>query len=326
MAPFVPPERPGFQSRLWRQITRLLFRYMANPALPAGVRRRRMDRLIGAAWLPRGTRVELVKAGGVPAEWIVPPGVDTDAVLLYLHGGGYAAGSFATHRLVAEMVAQAAGVRALLPAYRLAPEHRFPAAVDDAIAVYRWLIEEHGADPTRVVVAGDSAGGGLTIALAVSARDAGVPLPAALVCVSPWTDLAGTGETMRTKAGIDPCFTPEDLHLQARDYLGDADPTQPLASPLYADLRGLPPLLAQVGEDELLLDDARRLVERAHAAGVDATVEVWPGLWHIFATQGTFPESRQAMQRLGSFLGHRLAARAAAVPATQARAEKTATG
>jgi acetyl esterase/lipase len=246
-------------------------------------------------------------------------------VLLYLHGGGYAAGSFATHRLVAEKVAQTVGVRALLPAYRLAPEHRFPAAVDDALAVYRWLIQDDGTDPARVVVAGDSAGGGLTIALAVSARDAGLPLPAALVCISPWTDPAGTGETMRTKASSDPCFRPEDLRLQAREYLGDADPTQPLASPLYADLRGLPPLLAQVRGDELLLDDARRLVERAQAGGVDATLEVWPGLWHIFATQGTFPDSRQAMQRLGHFLGDRLAARVAAIPGTRTRAEKTAT-
>jgi acetyl esterase/lipase len=250
-------------------------------------------------------------AGRVPAEWIAPPGVETDAVLLYLHGGGYAAGSFVTHRVVAEKVAQLARVRALLPAYRLAPEHRFPAAVEDAMAVYRWLIQEYGADPARVVVAGDSAGGGLTIVLAVSARDAGLPLPAALACVSPWTDLAGTGESMRTKAGKDPCFTPEGLHLQAREYLGDADPMHPLASPLYADLRGLPPVMVQVGEDELLLDDARRLVERARAAGVDATLEVWPGLWHIFATQGTFPESREAMQRLGRFLRRHVEAHAA---------------
>jgi monoterpene epsilon-lactone hydrolase len=326
MAPFVPPERPGLQSRLWRQITRLLFRYMANPSLPAAVRRRRTDRLIGAAPLPRGTRLEPVTAGRVPAEWIVPPGVETDAVLLYLHGGGYAAGSLATHRLTAAQLAQAAGVKALLPAYRLAPEHRFPAAVEDTLAVYRWLIGDHGADPARVVVAGDSAGGGLTIVLAVAARDAGLPLPAALVCVSPWTDLAGTGESMRTKAGVDPCFTPEGIHLQAREYLGDADPMQPLASPLYADLHGLPPLLAQVGEDELLLDDACRLVERARAAGVNATLEVWPGMWHIFALQGMYPESRLAMQRLGAFLSHHLAVRAAAIPATQARAENTATG
>jgi len=131
---------------------------------------------------------------------------------------------------------------------------------------------------------------------------------------------------MGTKAGVDPCFTPEGIHLQAREYLGDADPMQPLASPLYADLRGLPPLLAQVGEDELLLDDARRLVECAHAAGVDATLEVWPGLWHIFALQGMYPESRLAMQRLGAFLSHHLAVRAVAIPATQARAENTATG
>ena len=312
VAPFVPPPRPGLQSRVWRQMTRFVFRYMAKPALPVEVRRRRMDRVVGTVRVSRGTRVEPVMAGRVPAEWIVPSGVVTDAVLLYLHGGGYAAGSFITHRVLAEKMAQLARVRALLPAYRLAPEHRFPAAVDDAMAVYRWLIQEYGADPARVVVAGDSAGGGLTIALAVSARDAGLPLPAALACISPWTDLAGTGESMRTKAGKDPCFSPEDLHLQAREYLGDADPMHPLASPLYADLRGLPPVMVQVGEDELLLDDARRLVERARAAGVDAMLEVWPGLWHIFATQGTFPESREAMQRLGRFLRCHVEAHAAA--------------
>lgn len=312
VAPFVPPARPGLQSRVWRVMTRFVFRYMANPALPVEVRRQRMDRVVGTVRVSRDTRVETVMAGRVPAEWIVPPDVATDAVLLYLHGGGYAAGSFVTHRVVAEKVAQLARVRALLPAYRLAPEHRFPAAVDDAVAVYRWLIQDYNADPARVVVAGDSAGGGLTIVLAVSARDSGLPLPAALACVSPWTDLAGTGESMRTKAGVDPCFTPEDLHLQAREYLGDADPMHPLASPLYADLHGLPPVMAQVGEDELLLDDARRLVERARAVSVDATLEVWPGLWHIFATQGTFPESRQAMQRLGRFLRRHVEAHAAA--------------
>src|SRR5438094_5492664 len=198
LAPFVPPARPGLQSRVWREITRFVFRYMANPALPAEVRRRRMDRFVGTVRVSRGTRVERVMAGRVPAEWSVPPGVETDAVLLYRHGGGYAAGSFVTHRPVAEKVAQVARVRALLPAYRLAPEHRFPAAVEDVMAVYRWLIEEYGADPARVVVAGDSAGGGLTIALAVSARDAGLPLPAALACISPWFDLAGTGGARRS--------------------------------------------------------------------------------------------------------------------------------
>lgn len=303
---FSPPRRPGLQSRFWRVMTRLVFRWMANPALPVEVRRRRMDRLVGTVRPPPGTRIERVAAGDVPAEWIVPPGSDPDAVLLFLHGGGYAAGSFVTHRPVTERLARAAGVRALLPAYRLAPEHPFPCAVDDAVAVYRWLLQQPGVDPARIVIAGDSAGGGLTLALAVAARDAGLPLPAALACISPWTDLACTGESMRTKAGVDPCFTPEGLRLQAREYLGDADPTHPLASPLYADLHGLPPLMVQVGEDELLLDDSRRLVERARAAGVDARLEVWPGLWHIFPTQGTFPESRQAMDRLGRFLRSRL--------------------
>ena len=308
-APFRPGP-PGLQSRLWREMTRVVFRHMANPALPVEVRRRRLDRfarLAGSRFLRPATRVEPVVAGGVPAEWVAPPGVDGEAVLLYFHGGGYAIGSPATHRPFVAHLAQAVGVRALVPDYRLAPEHRFPCAVDDAVAVYRWLVEREHVDPMRLVVAGDSAGGGLTLALALSVREAGGRLPAALACLSPWTDLAGTGESMRTRTRFDPCYRPDGLSLAAREYLGDADPVHPLASPLYADLRGLPPLLAQVGEDELLLDDARRLVERARAAGADATLEVWPGLWHVFQTQIAFPEARLATGRLTSFLRRRLA-------------------
>ena len=310
LEPFAPPARPGLQSHLWRQLSRLFFRYAARASLPAAVRRRRIERCVRGVPLPRGTQVERVMAGGVPAEWLVPPGVDQRAALLYLHGGGYAAGSAATHRVVAARLAQLAGARALLPEYRLAPEHPFPSAVEDALAVYRWLLDQPDVDASRIAVAGDSAGGGLTLVLSVAARDAGLPLPAALGCVSPWTDLAGTGESMQTRARFDPCFTPQDLHLQAREYLGNADPTDPRASPLYAHLHGLPPLLAQVGEDELLLDDARRVVERARTAGVRATLEVWPGMWHVFQNQGTFPESRQAFQRLGWFLRRHLAPRA----------------
>jgi monoterpene epsilon-lactone hydrolase len=304
--PFQPRE-PGLQSRVWREMMRLVFRYMANPALAAAVRRRRTERLTQFAPLPPGTRVAKTLAGRVPGEWVVPSGVDSRAVLLYLHGGGYAAGSPATHRVFVARLAKTAGARALVPDYRLAPEHKFPCAVEDVVAVYNWLVKGEGVDPARVAVAGDSAGGGLTLAVGLSVRDAKGRHPAALACISPWTDLACTGESMRMRARFDPCFTPEGLHLQAREYLGDADPRHPLASPLYGDLSGLPPLLVQVGEDEVLLDDSRQLVERARAAGVDATLEVWPGMWHIFQTLGTFPESRQATQRLGRFLHTHLA-------------------
>jgi len=318
LSPFVPPQRPGLQSRFWRVLSRCFFRYAASPRLPPEVRRRRIERFVRGIPPPAGTHLTRVTAGGVPAEWVTPPGVRHDAVLLYLHGGGYAAGSAVTHRVVAARLARLVGGRALLPEYRLAPEHPFPCAVEDAVAAYRWLVEQERVDPARVVVAGDSAGGGLALVLAVCVRDAGGRLPAALGGISPWTDLAGTGESMRTRAGHDPCFTPEDLRRQAREYLGDVDPTNPLASPLYADLHGLPPLLAQVGADELLLDDAQRLVERARAVGVDATVEVWPGMWHIFQTQGTFPESRQALQRLGHYLRQYLAPPTGQGPASAA--------
>ncbi len=226
-----------------------------------------------------------VNAGGVAAEWIATPGAANDRVILYLHGGGYVLGSVNTHREMIARLSRAASARVLALNYRLAPEHPFPAAVDDAVAAYRWLLSQD-IKPNRVVVAGDSAGGGLTAAALVAIRDAKLPSPAAGVCLSPWVDMEGIGESMTTKAQVDPMVQKAGLLDMARTYLNGKDPRSPLAAPLYADLKGLPPLLIHVGEAETLLDDSTRLTERARAAGVKVNLEVWPEMvhvWHLFA-------------------------------------------
>ncbi len=257
---------------------------------------------------PADLRREPVDAGGVPAEWISTPGADTGTVVYYLHGGGYTIGSINTHREMVSRIARAANARALAIDYRMAPEHPFPAAVDDAVAAYRWLLST-GVAPERIVIAGDSAGGGLTVATLLALRDAGDPLPAGAVCISPWTDLAITGESMDTRADVDPMITKADTMAGAQQYLAGADPRNPLASPLYGDLSGLPHLLVQVGGSETLLDDATRLAERARAAGVDVTLETWEEMihvWHFFAF--ILPEAQQAIDRIGQFIRQRTAA------------------
>jgi len=209
-------------------------------------------------------RCEPVDAGGVPGEWITTPESVHERVIYYLHGGAYIMGSINTHRELISRVSRAARARALAIDYRLAPENPFPAAVEDSTAAYRWLVST-GVDPARLAIAGDSAGGGLTLATLVALRDAGDPLPAAAVCLSPWVDLEGLGESMTTRAEVDPMIHRESLIQTAKAYLGDADPRTPLAAPLYADLRGLPRLLIQVGTAETLFDDATRLAERGLA-------------------------------------------------------------
>jgi acetyl esterase/lipase len=228
--------------------------------------------------------------------------VDPDRTILYLHGGAYTRGSIVSHRALVARLSAASGARALVIAYRLAPENPFPAAVEDATAAYRWLLEQH-IQPDQLVVSGDSAGGGLSLALLLALRDAGHPLPAGAALLSPWTDLAGTGESIRTLAGADPWLNAERLMLTAGLYLAGADACNPLASPLYGDLHGLPPLLIQVGTDEILLDDATRLAERARAAGVPVTLEVWERMWHVFQSfAAEIPEGRQAVEKIGAFV------------------------
>ncbi|MCG8695147.1 MAG: alpha/beta hydrolase [Minwuiales bacterium] len=269
--------------------------------------RDRFNDLIKYLPVPDDAERTEVDAGGVPAEFISAPGANPDRSILYLHGGGYVIGSIATHRRLAYDVSEAAGARVLLIDYRLAPEHPFPAAVDDAVAAYKWLMA-NGATPEKTAIAGDSAGGGLTVAALVALRDAGEPLPAMGYCISPWTDMEGSGESMRTKADVDPLIQPEALTWFANHYLNGADPTSPLATQLNADLAGLPPLLIQVGTAEVLLDDSTRLEARAKAAGVDVTLEAWDDMihvWHLFAPM--LSEGRDATARAGAFIREKIA-------------------
>jgi epsilon-lactone hydrolase len=255
-----------------------------------------------AAPPPPGTTVEPADAGGVPAEWVIAAGVDAVRVLLYLHGGAYQAGSPAASPRLVALISAAAQVRVLSVGYRLAPEHPFPAAVDDALTAYRFLLRR-GDDPAAIAIAGDSSGGGLTLATLVALRDAGDPLPAAAVAISPWADLALTGESVVTRADADVMIKPDGMRESAATYLAGADPRHPYASPLYAGLHGLPPVLIQVGDAELILDDSTRFAAKARAAGVDVTLEVWdqmPHVWHAFA--GLLPESDQAIERIGGWL------------------------
>ena len=237
--------------------------------------------------------------GGVPGEWLRPAAGNAAGTLLYLHGGGYFACSPQTHRPITGGFAKR-GLDVFAPDYRLAPEHPFPAAVDDAVAVYRAMLAR-GIAADSIVVGGDSAGGGLALSLLLSLRQAGDPLPAAAMLFSPWTDLAGTGETLQTNSARDAMFNGKGMTAAAAPYLNGVDPHDPVASPLYADLAGLPPMLVHAGTYEVLLDDSRRLASRARAAGTQATLQTWPVVPHVWQL---FPlkEAAQSMDAAAAFL------------------------
>ena len=260
------------------------------------------ETMLSAMTLDDDIATERVGTGGVPAEWICAPGVNTASVMLYLHGGGYVLGSMRTHRVMLAHLSRASGFSVLGLEYRLAPEHPFPAPVEDTLAAYRWLLSR-GYDPRKIVLGGDSAGGGLVVAAMVAMRYVGEPLPAAGVCISPWVDMEATGQSFVTNATSDPSVAKDRILRIASIYLAGKPPQAPLASPRHADLRGLPPLLVQVGSIETLLDDANALTQRAQAAGVQVELEVWedmPHVWHHFAPM--LPEAQQAIARIGEFV------------------------
>lgn len=259
---------------------------------------------------PAGVTATAGKLGGRPAEWLDPDDVASPraSVVLYLHGGGYCIGSLATHRNLGGLLALALGATVVTLDYRLAPEHPFPAAVDDALAAYRELLDL-GHEPASIAIAGDSAGGGLTVATLVAARDAGLPLPAAAACLSPWVDLSQTAASFTEIGDADPMVTRAGLDLMAEAYLAGADPATPGASPLHADLAGLPPLRIEVGEVEVLRDDALSLAEAARAAGVAVDLVRWPDLVHVFQAfpAELVPEAADSIAGIAAFLRAHLA-------------------
>jgi acetyl esterase/lipase len=270
--------------------------------------RHRWHAFANVLWTARGVTVEPKEVAGLAAEWLLPDRSPADRLLLYLHGGAYLMGGCATHRQMVSYIAKAAGVRTLLPEYRLAPEHPFPAAIDDVVRLYRSLLQG-GLAAENIVIAGDSAGGGLAMAALLSLRDAGEPLPAAACLISPWLDLTGEGDSMTDRAAHDPWFRPEDMPVIARYYCRDDQVRHPLVSPVFADVEGLPPLFIQVGEDEILLSDSTRIADSIRQAGGRVSLEVWPRMWHVFqAFVHHVPEAREAIANIGDFVRAELSA------------------
>ncbi len=264
------------------------------------------ERISDSTTEPPGVTYDDVVAGAVPAQWVTPEGADARRVLVYFHGGGYCFCSMHSHRKLAGHLARAAGCRALNVDYRLAPEHPHPAALTDAFAAYRWLLAT-GVEAGDVVVAGDSAGGGIAVALLVKARDEGVPLPAAGVLLSPWIDLAMTADSITTRAEVDMRQDPAGTKWCAQLFLAGQDPRDPYASPLYADLTGLPPLYIQAGDWDILADDAHRLTDRARRAGVDVRLDLFPEMLHAHQIwAGNMPEADDAVARIGDYVRQRL--------------------
>ncbi|MFF1566417.1 alpha/beta hydrolase [Streptomyces sp. NPDC058293] len=256
---------------------------------------------------PQGVSFEAVDAAGVPAEWFTPHETVPGRTLLYLHGGAYIVGGPTGYHGMVGHFADTLRAKALLPDYRLAPEHPFPAAVEDSLTAYQWLLEQ-GTDPSSIVVAGDSAGGALAVSVLVAARNHGLPMPAASIPISPWANLEHTGDSMTTKHGIDPLNTREGLVNAAAVYLGGAPTSSTTASPVFADLRGLPPTLVQIGEREVMLSDAVRLAGHLAEAAVHTRLDVWPGMphvWHLLAD--TLPQARQAIADASAFAEQHLA-------------------
>ncbi len=251
--------------------------------------------------LPKDISLERTEINGIPAEWVTHESAAADKVILYLHGGGYVSGTLGMYHLLCGTLSEVTGARVLMPEYRLAPDYPFPAALEDTLSVYGWLLT-NGFSAENIIIAGDSAGGGLTLATTLAIRDEGRPLPAGLVCLSPWTDLSFSGASHQINAAKEVVLYPDNLRLWAEKYLGFADPRTPHISPAFAYMHNFPPMLIQVGSDEVFLDDARMVAENAKAVGVDVTLSVYEGMWHVWQTVGILAEAKKAFEEIGSFV------------------------
>jgi epsilon-lactone hydrolase len=275
---------------------------VASKPIPTEIKANRAFLDAGARPLAKGVKGTLINASGVTAEMQIPEGAASDAVILYFHGGGYVGGSIASHRNLTGNLALASKCQLLSVEYRLAPENPHPAAVEDALNSYKWLLSE-GYDPKKIAISGDSAGGGLAIAAQLKIRDEGLPLPVASAPISPWIDMGLSGDTMSSRQSRDPLIRLDLIREFKSQFLGPINNSNdPYASPLQADLSGLPPMLIHVGDDEMLLSDSERLAEKASAAGVSVTLEVWPEMIHVWHTfVGLFPEAQDGINRIAEF-------------------------
>ncbi len=296
----------SLRAKMMRAVTGAWFRSVN--AERADVQRMRTvwHALANTLWTASGVDVRRTEFAGMRSEWLTPQAPARGKAMLYLHGGAYVFGNCTTHRQLVSYVARSCGVRALVIEYRLAPENPFPAAIDDSLAAYRALRDD-GYGPGDIVLAGDSAGGGLVMALLLSLRDAGEEMPAGAVLLSPWLDLTASGESMTTRAKRDPWFKPPDMPIIASYYCAEDEYRNPLVSPVFANVEGLPPIYIQVGDDEILLSDSTRIADNIEAAGGNVTLEVWPDMFHVFQVfVHQMPESRAAIDKLVPFVKSRL--------------------
>ena len=290
-------------------LVRLVVSQVMRPVLatpPTAANRQRLEKLTALTWVPRGTKITEGQLGNVPVEWVANSTAGARGFVLYLHGGGYVTGSPRTHRGLTARIARDARVCVAVPDYRLAPEHAHPAAVDDALAAYKGLLDQ-GIPPHKIIIAGDSAGGGLSLALALRIKAAPLPQPAGLVLLSPWTDLTLAGSSMQSPQQKEWLLTKSFIVDAAQHYAAGQDPRQPTVSPLFADLTGLAAMLVQVGTEEVLLDDATRLSQAATGQGVPVTLQIWPKLWHVWQLHGgQMPEADRAIAAIAEFIHARL--------------------
>jgi len=253
------------------------------------------------AKLSKSLSLEKARINEIDVEWLTHEHAVDENVILFLHGGGYVSGTLDMYHQLCGTLSEISGARVLMPDYRLAPDYPFPAALEDSLSIYAWLLE-NGFSAENIIIAGDSAGGGLSLATTLALRDEGRPLPAGLVLLSPWTDLTFSGASHQTNAEKSVILHPDNLRLWAEAYLAFADPRTPHISPAFADMKNFPPMLIQVGSDEVLLDDARMVAERAQSAGVDVTLSVYEKMWHVWQTVGILLEAKKAFEEIGAFV------------------------
>lgn len=291
----------SLRARLVRFFSKQLFKRI-KPDADVVAMRRLFEKLQKRKRMAAGVRMRQASIGAVACEWLVPDGCDDAPILYYLHGGAYLMGSPATHRQMLSYIVREAGVRALLPDYALAPEKPFPAGLHDCLAAYRALLAS-GVDADSIIIGGDSAGGGMAMAVLLSLREAGDDLPIATVLLSPWLDLTASGDSILSRASRDPWFKGDDMKVVARRYCPHGDLKDPLLSPVYADVSGMPAMLIQVGDHEILLSDATRLTENITAAGGQVTLQVWPEMWHVFQFFiRQMPESARAIKGIATYI------------------------
>lgn len=290
----------SLRSRFWRTILRKMFK---NQNLSIAEHRAsgvKNSKLMGGA--PKTVNIQQIDIDGIEVEWLIPLDASAEKMILYFHGGGYVTGSIEDHRMMCGLLADSTGMKVLIPNYRLAPENPFPAALDDALKVYRWLLVQ-GYSSANIIVAGDSAGGGLSVAAVLALRDKNELLPAAVVCLSPWADLTLENETHITKAESDSMLRTDILREWALAYTNESNFINPLVSPIYADFHGFPPLLIQVGSDEILLGDSILLAEKAKADGVQVELNIWDGMWHVWQALGDLiPENKKTFEEIAQFV------------------------